>query len=78
MTGGTTNVDAPVQKEQPNQPGNGAMPTPPPATKPANDWKMEEIRKLKERGLILNNHDPDEIVTFAVMATIINRLWEKK
>lgn len=50
----------------------------PPVLHPPADWKAAEIKKLKDRGLILSDHHPDETVTFAALATIINRLIDKK
>lgn len=53
-------------------------PKPPKSPNSPNEhWAMPEIRKLKERGIILNDHEPTEKVEFGVLATMLNRILDR-
>jgi len=38
----------------------------------------QEISRLKERGLIVDDHSPDALVTWGELATVLNRLLDKE
>lgn len=40
-------------------------------------WAVEAIEKLKSRGVINSDHDPNEPVTFGVLAAIINKVLDR-
>jgi hypothetical protein len=44
---------------------------------PDAKWAKEQVDLLKTNGLITADHDPNEIVTFGVFATVINNLFKK-
>lgn len=44
---------------------------------PDAKWAKEQVDLLKQNGLITSDHDPNEIVTFGVFATVINNLFKK-
>ncbi|GAB7389303.1 hypothetical protein BSNK01_31410 [Bacillaceae bacterium] len=54
-----------------NQQGRGEAKRKPP------HWAQGEIERLKARGMIRQDHDPQEVVTFGMLATIINRLFDR-
>lgn len=45
-----------------------------PANPPVANWKKEAMDWLRNEGLILNEHDPDDAVTWAELGTVLRRL----
>jgi N-acetylmuramoyl-L-alanine amidase len=45
---------------------------------PIWDARLKEIERLKERGLINSDHDPNAPVSWGEFATVLNRLWDEK
>lgn len=39
-------------------------------------WAIPELLKLKQRGIILEDHDPEDNVTFGEVATMLNRVLD--
>jgi hypothetical protein len=39
-------------------------------------WAIPELKKLKERRIILQDHDPEEVVKFGELATMLNRVLD--
>ncbi|MBM7570771.1 N-acetylmuramoyl-L-alanine amidase [Aquibacillus albus] len=46
-------------------------------TEPLEHWTIPQIEKLKERGIIKKTHDPEEVVKFGVLATVLNNLMDQ-
>lgn len=40
-------------------------------------WAEPQIEKLKQRGIILHDHHPEETVVFGVLATMLNRVLDQ-
>ena len=44
---------------------------------PNSSWAGPEIQKEKANGIIVSDHDPNEICTFGVMITVMNNIYEQ-
>jgi N-acetylmuramoyl-L-alanine amidase CwlA len=44
---------------------------------PDASWAASEVQKALDNGLINSKHDPNEVLTFGVMITLINNLYNK-
>lgn len=44
---------------------------------PDAGWAVGEIQKAKQNGIIVSDHDPNELVTFGVMITVMNNIYDQ-
>lgn len=62
-----------MKKETPAEQPPAQQPSP---DQPSPDWAMAELRKLKERRIILGEHRPEDVVPYGELAAMLNRILD--